>query len=113
MGKDNLKERRKKNVKGPSSSAAAAELASKGGFMDAFARFKAGGIISHDATSSTSTSSSSSTSSVTSPMDDSPILASFDAVRFSQRLWDWTQQSRFIFSHVGERKNEQNKKLTR
>mgnify|MGYP006873479197 CR=1 FL=1 len=86
MGKDNLKERRKKNVKGPSSSAAAAELASKGGFMDAFARFKAGGIISHDATSSTSTSSSSSsTSSVTSPMDDSPILASFDAVRFSQR----------------------------
>lgn len=64
MGKDkNIKERRKKTEKGPSSSAAAAEFASKRGFGDAFARFKAGGIVSQELVT-----------------NETPVLASFDVV---------------------------------
>jgi hypothetical protein len=61
MGKDKDIPRKKKSLKGPSSSAQAAELVSKRGGASAFAKFKASSI----------------TQNVSS---EEPVLASFEAV---------------------------------
>ena len=63
MGKDKDVPRKKKTAKGPSSSAQAADLLSKRGGSNAFAKFKASAITQDFSSSS-----------------GEPILASFDAV---------------------------------